>query len=346
MAKRKNLFLPAPRWTVMRLLRTGLSLAMLVAICAAAWLAYFALTPADIAASGRTFNIDHGRSLRAVSEQLAQAGLVSDRWSFLAFARLMGAAGEIKAGSYEVGPQTTPYRLLEKLVRGEFAQAELRFIEGWTFAQLRSVLDAHPALKHDSMGLSDAQILQRLGIERSSAEGLFYPDTYYFAVASSDLALLKQAYARMQSKLLTLWEQRAAGLPFNNSYEALIFASIVEKETGRNDERQLVSAVFSNRLKRGMRLQTDPTIIYGLGPAFDGNLRRRDLQSDNSYNTYTRYGLPPTPIAMPGEASINAALHPAQSPVLYFVARGDGSHQFSTNLVDHNRAVSKFQLHR
>jgi UPF0755 protein len=346
MAKRKNLFLPAPRWTAMRLFRAGLLLAMLAAMCAAAWLAYFAFKPIDVPPNARTFNVDHGRSLRSVSEQFAHAGLISDHWSFLLFARLMGAAGEIKAGSYEVGEQIAPYRLLEKIVRGEFAQAELRFIEGWTFAQLRSVLDGHPALKHDSTALSNAQILERLGIDKKSPEGLFFPDTYYFAVASSDLALLKQAYSKMQTKLQALWEQRAQGLPLNNAYEALIFASIVEKETGRNDERDRVAAVFVNRLKRSMRLQTDPTVIYGLGPSFDGNLRRRDLQTDNSYNTYTRFGLPPTPIAMPGEASIRATLNPAQSQALYFVARGDGSHQFSSNLMEHNRAVNKFQLHR
>lgn len=330
----------------MRILRSGLLLAVLAALCAAAWLTYFALHPVDVPPNARMFNIDHGRSLRSVCDQLAQQGLISDRWSFLAFARVMGAAGEIRAGNYEVGPQITPRRLLEKLVRGEFAQAELKFIEGWTFVQLRSALDAHPALKHDSAGLSDAQILQRLDIDSKSPEGLFFPDTYFFSVASSDLALLKLAHSRMQSKLQALWEQRASGLPFSTAYQALIFASIVEKETGRNDERDLVSAVFINRLKRGMRLQTDPTIIYGLGPEFDGNLHRRDLGKDNAYNTYTRYGLPPTPIAMPGEASIKAALHPAQSPVLYFVSRGDGSHQFSSNLVEHNRAVNKFQLRR
>jgi len=346
MAKRKNLFLPAPRWTVMRLFRVGLLVAAVFVMCAAAWLVYFAFHPIDIPANARTFNVDHGRSLRSVSDQFAQAGLVSDRWSFLVFARVMGAAGEIKAGSYEVGQQIEPYRLLEKIVRGEFAQAEIKFIEGWTFAQLRSVLDAHPALKHDTSGLSDAQILQRLGIDKTSPEGLFFPDTYYFAVASSDLALLKQAYSKMQSKLQTLWEGRTPGLPLSNAYEALIFASIVEKETGRSDERGLVAAVFINRLKRGMRLQTDPTVIYGLGPAYDGNLHRRDLQKDSRYNTYTRFGLPPTPIAMPGEASIRATLNPAQSQALYFVARGDGSHQFSSNLVEHNRAVNKFQLHR
>ena len=346
MAKRKNLFLPPPRWTFMRVVRTGLLLGIVAVLCAAAWLTYFALRPVDVPDNARSFNVEQGRSLRAVSERLAQRGLVSDRWSFFAFARFMGAAGNIKAGSYETGAQVTPYRLLEKLVRGEFAQAELRFIEGWTFAQLRAVLDAHPALRHDSTALTPEQILQRLGIEAKSPEGLFFPDTYYFAVASSDLALLKQAYLRMQGKLQALWPQRAPGLPLGTPYQALIFASIVEKETGRGEERPLVAAVFMNRLKRGMRLQTDPTIIYGLGAGFDGKLRRRDLQKDNSYNTYTRSGLPPTPIAMPSEASINASLHPADSPVLYFVSRNDGTHQFSSSLAEHNRAVSKFQPRR
>ena len=346
MAKRKNLFLPAPRWTLTRLLGTGLLISVLAAMCAAAWLAYFAFKPIDVPPNARAFSVDHGRSLRGVSEQLARAGLIADHLSFLAFARLMGAAEEIKAGSYEVGEKIAPYRLLEKIVRGEFAQAEVRFVEGMTFAQLRSALDAHPALKHDSTALSNTQILDRLGVDRKSPEGLFFPDTYYFAVASSDLALLKQAYSRMQSKLEALWKDRASGLPLNNAYEALIFASIVEKEAGLNEERELIAAVFINRLKRGMRLQTDPTVIYGLGPAFDGNLRVRDLRADNSYNTYTRSGLPPTPIAMPGERSIRATLNPAQSPALYFVARGDGSHQFSSTLAEHNRAVSKFQLRR
>jgi len=234
-------------------------------------------------------------------------------------------------------------RLLDKIVSGEFAQSELRFIEGWTFRQIRSVLDQHPAVKHDSAGLSDAQIPERLGIEEKSPEGVFFPDTYYFAAGTSDLTILRQAYLRMRTKLEALWEQRARGLPVANAYEALILASIVEKETGRADERGMVAVVFVNRLKRGMRLQTDPSVIYGLGASFDGNLRRRDLETDQSYNTYTRYGLPPTPIAMPGEASIQATLNPANSPVLYFVARGDGSHEFSSTLTEHNRAVNKYQ---
>jgi len=201
-------------------------------------------------------------------------------------------------------------------------------------------------VKHDSAGLSDAQVLERLEVEEKIPEGLFFPDTYYFAPGTSDLTILKQAYMRMRTKLEVLWEQRAKGLPLASAYQALILASIVEKETGQADERDMVAAVFVNRLKRGMRLQTDPSVIYGLGASFDGNLRRRDLETDQIYNTYTRYGLPPTPIAMPGEASIQATLNPANSPVLYFVGRGDGSHEFSSTLVEHNRAVNKYQRSR
>jgi UPF0755 protein len=257
--------------------------------------------------------------------------------------RLLGNEGDIKAGSYGVSARITPRRLLDKIVSGDFALSELRFIEGWTFRRIRNVLDQHPAVKHDSSGLSDAQILERLGLEEVSAEGLFFPDTYYFAAGTSDLTILQQAYLRMQTKLEALWQQRAKGLPVANAYQALILASIVEKETGRADERDMVAAVFVNRLKRGMRLQTDPSVIYGLGASFDGNLRRRDLETDQSYNTYTRSGLPPTPIAMPGEASIQATMNPANSPVIYFVARGDGSHEFSSTLAEHNRAVNKYQ---
>jgi len=327
----------------MRLLRTLIVVGALGSVGAACWLAYFALTPVDVAPRARHFDVEHGSSLRGVAEQFEKAGLISDRWSFLVLARLLGNAGDIKAGSYSVGVRVTPHRLLDKIVSGDFAQSELRFIEGWTFRQIRKVLDQHPAVKHDGAGLSDAQILERLGLEEKSPEGLFFPDTYYFAAGTSDLTILRQAYLRMRTKLEALWEQRAKGLPVANAYQALILASIVEKETGRADERDMVAAVFVNRLKRGMRLQTDPSVIYGLGASFDGNLRRRDLETDQSYNTYTRYGLPPTPIAMPGEASIQATLNPANSPVLYFVGRGDGSHEFSSTLAEHNRAVNKYQ---
>ncbi|HKQ23851.1 MAG TPA: endolytic transglycosylase MltG [Burkholderiales bacterium] len=346
MAKRKNLFLPPPKWTLMRLLRTLILFGVFAAAGAACWLAYFALTPVEVASRARHFNIEHGSSLRRVAEQLETEGLISDSWSFLVLARLLGNANDIKAGSYAVGASVTPHGLLDKIVSGDFAQSELRFIEGWTFLQIRHVLDQHPAVKHDSAGLSDAQILERLEVEEKHPEGLFFPDTYHFAAGTSDLTILKQAYLRMRTKLEALWENRAKGLPVSSAYQALILASIVEKETGRADERDMVAAVFVNRLKRGMRLQTDPSVIYGLGTSFDGNLRRRDLETDQIYNTYTRYGLPPTPIAMPGEASIQATLNPANSPVLYFVGRGDGGHEFSSTLAEHNRAVDKYQRAR
>jgi len=346
MAKRKNLFLPQPKWTLMRLLRTLILFGVFAAAGAACWLAYYALTPVEVAPKARHFKVEQGSSLRSVAEQFEQAGLISDKWSFLVLARLLGNAGDIKAGSYEVGVRVAPHGLLDKIVSGDFAQSELRFIEGWTFRQIRGVLDQHPAVQHDSAGLSDAQILERLEVEEKFAEGLFFPDTYYFAPGTSDLTILRQAYMRMRTKLEVLWEQRAKGLPLASAYQALILASIVEKETGQADERDMVAAVFVNRLKRGMRLQTDPSVIYGLGASFDGNLRRRDLETDQIYNTYTRYGLPPTPIAMPGEASIQATLNPANSPVLYFVGRGDGSHEFSSTLVEHNRAVNKYQRSR
>lgn len=326
------------RWMVM--------LVFLAAIGAGAWFAQFAFTSVEVPASARDFNVAQGASLRAVAEGFARAGLVSDGSRFLLLARILGKSADVKAGSYSVGASVTPHELLQKIVRGEFAEAEIRFIEGWNFRQLRNALDQHPAVRHDTLGLPDAQILDRLGIAEESAEGLFFPDTYRFAAGTSDLTLLRQAHTRMKTKLEANWEQRASGLPLTSAYEALILASIVEKETGREDERETIAAVFVNRLNRGMRLQTDPTVIYGLGESFDGNLRRRDLQTDHSHNTYTRRGLPPTPIAMPGEASIRAALNPASSSALYFVSRGDGSHVFSNTLVEHNRAVNKFQRSR
>ncbi len=346
MAKRKNLFLPQPKWTFMRLLRTLMLFGVVTAISATCWLGYFALTPAEVTPQARHFTVDYGSSLRSVAEKFEKSGLISDRWSFLVLARLYGNSGDIKAGSYAVGAMITPHQLLDKIVSGDFAQSELRLIEGWTLRQIRKALDQHPSVKHDTAGLSESQIMERLGLEEKSPEGLFFPDTYHFAAGTSDLTILRQAYVRMRTKLAALWEQRTKGLPVTSAYEALILASIVEKETGRADERELIAAVFVNRLKRGMRLQTDPSVIYGLGASFDGNLRRRDLETDQSYNTYTRNGLPPTPIAMPGQAAIRAALNPANSPVLYFVARGDGSHEFSSTLAEHNRAVNKYQRSR
>lgn len=346
MARRKNLFLPQPTWSAGRVFRTAALLALLVLLGVGGWMAWFATNPVDVPEKARQFNIEQGKSLRSVARQLKAAGIIPERWSFILMARALGVSDDIKAGSYDTGASITPFRLLDKMVRGEFTRAEIQFTEGWTFRQIRAVLDQHPAVRHDTSGLSEPEILQRIGSSEKSIEGWIFPDTYSFAAGTSDLLLLKQAYQKTRGILEAEWARRMPNLPLKSPYEALTLASIVEKETGRHDERELVAAVFVNRLKRGMRLQTDPTIIYGLGAGFDGNLRRRDLLADGVYNTYTRAGLPPTPIAMPGEAAIRATLNPAQSKALYFVSRGDGSHQFSSTLVEHNQAVNRFQKSR
>ena len=264
-------------------------------------------------------------------------------WAFEALVRVLGKAGEIKAGSYEIGAGTTPLTLLDKLVRGEFVLSEIVFIEGWSFRQLRDALDRHPHVTHDTKGLSDAEVLGRLAARAPHPEGLFFPDTYRFPKRASDLEILRGAYRAMEKRLETAWAQRQTDLPVGSPYEALILASIVEKETGRGEDRAMVAAVLANRLRIGMKLQADPTVIYGLGEKFDGNLRKRDLIADTPYNTYTREGLPPTPIALPGLASLEAAVNPARSEALYFVARGDGTSEFSRTLEEHNRAVTKYQ---
>lgn len=289
------------------------------------------------------FSISQGATLRSVSRQLADSGLGFSAWQFTLLARLLGKAGDIKAGSYAVEQGITPLKLLDKLTRGDVTQSELVLVEGKTFRQLRAALDTHPDVRHDTLRLTDAEILVRISANESHPEGLFYPDTYLFAKNSSDLDVLKRAYRAMQQRLMNEWQKRDPVVPYSTPYQALIMASIVEKETGRAVDRPAVSAVFSNRLRLGMMLQTDPSVIYGIGDRFDGNLRKRDLQLDTPYNTYTRFGLPPTPIAMPGMASLQVTLHPPKSDKLYFVARGDGSSEFSRNLDEHNRAVARYQ---
>jgi len=309
----------------------------------AGWVVWFALKPIPLAASPLDFSISSGASLRLASQQMAEAGIGFAPWQFTLLARLADKATEIKAGSYEVVQGVTPWLLLGKLTRGDFTQAEIALIEGKTFRQFRTQLDAHPDLRHDSLGLGDAVLLARLGVSETHPEGLFFPDTYLFSKKSSDLDVLRRAYRAMQGHLAQEWEKRSPETPCASPYEALILASIIEKESGRAGDREQVSAVFANRLRRGMLLQTDPTVIYGIGEEFAGKLHRRDLVADTTYNTYTRGGLPPTPIATPGLASLQAALHPAKSNMLYFVARGDGSSEFSRDLESHNRAVAKYQ---
>jgi len=320
-----------------------LALAVAGVLAFAAWLAWFALTPVQLKASSVDFSIRPGSGLRNATRQMIEAGIGMRAWPFNLLGRLASKETTIKAGSYQVSTGVTPWRLMKKITQGDFAQSEVVFIEGWTFRQMRTALDVHAAVRHDSMGLSDADLMRRLGADTFMPEGLFFPDTYLFGKGESDLAILARAHRAMQKQLQSAWRQRDPDVPLASPYEALILASIVEKETGQASERELIAGVFVNRLRAGMKLQTDPTVIYGLGVKFDGNLRKRDLMRDGPFNTYTRAGLPPHPIAMPGQASLLAALSPARTDALYFVARGDGTSQFSRSLKEHNRAVAKYQ---
>ncbi len=329
----------------MRRLFRLLGMMLAAALVFLGWMGYFATQPLPLKASPIEFTVKAGSTLRTASRQIKAAGVAMPAWQFTLLGRALGKAAAIKAGSYEVAQGITPLGLLEKLTRGDVTQVDIVLQEGWTFRQMRAALDAHAALRHDTAGLTEREIMEKLGVE-GRAEGRFFPDTYLFARGSADLDILKRSYHQLEKILLTEWQSREAGLPYASPYEALIMASIVEKETGQSHERTQVASVFLNRLKRGMPLQTDPTVIYGLGEQFDGNLRKRDLLADGPHNTYTRTGLPPTPIAMPGLASIQAALHPARTDMYYFVARGDGSSQFSRTLEEHNRAVAKYQLRK
>jgi len=308
-----------------------------------AGLLWYARTPLPLKSLPVEFTLKPGSSLTAVAEQLRQQGVIESSWRFRLLARMLGDAARIKAGHYILGRATTPFELLRKLTQGEVSLREIVFIEGWTFQQMRDALNAHPALRHDTANMSETQILTALNIPEAHAEGLFFPAKYYVDPGNSDISILRRAYETMQLHLAKEWAARQPGLPYENPYQALTMASIVEKETGMASERPLIAAVFINRLRNGMRLQTDPSVIYGLGDAFDGNLHKRDLLADTPYNTYTRAGLPPTPIAMPGLDSIHAALNPVPSQALYFVAKGNGSHVFSDNLEEHNRAVMRYQ---
>ena len=300
-------------------------------------------SPLELKSEQLDFNIAPGSSMRAAAREIAASGVKLEPWLFIVLGKILRVESSIKAGSYEIVRGITALELMNKLTRGDVTQTEIVFIEGWSFRQMRERLNSHPDIRHDTKALSDSEIMRLIGGAQGSAEGQFFPDTYLFAKQSSDVAVLARAYRAMQRHLSREWEARASGLPYGNPYEALIMASIVEKETGRDQDRPLVAAVFINRLRLGMLLQTDPTVIYGIGEKFDGNLRKRDLLADTPYNTYTRAGLPPTPIAMPGLASLQSALHPAQSQAIYFVARGDGSSQFSRTLDEHNQAVNRYQ---
>lgn len=299
--------------------------------------------PLALPVSPFEFHVKAGSSLSGVARELAARQALVHPLLLIGLARWRGVDRGIKAGSYEVEQGITLPRLLDMLTQGDVTQTSLTIVEGTTFAELKELLRRSPDVANTVLDLSDRELLTRIGASESHLEGMFFPDTYFFATGGTDLALLKRAYRTLRERLDAGWDKRAADLPLATPYDALILASIVEKETGRAAERPLIASVFVNRLKIGMRLQTDPTVIYGLGSGFDGDLRKRDLDADTPYNTYTRAGLPPTPIALPSQASIDAVMNPPKTPYLYFVARGDGSSAFSATLQEHNRAVAKYQ---
>ena len=327
----------------MRILRWLILLLVLAVAGTAAWLWRWLDQPLPLAANTVELSIEPGVNPREVAAAWVRAGIQVPPRLLYEWFRWSGDARRIRAGSYVVGPEVSPRQLLAKMVQGDEAFERVRLLEGWTLKQFRAELARAPHLKPASAGMSDAQLMSAVGADGVAGEGRFFPDTYLYSRGVSDLTVLKRAYETMQRHLNAAWDARVGELPLRTPNEALILASIVEKETGKASDRAQIAGVFTNRLRVGMPLQTDPSVIYGLGEAFDGNLRKRDLLSDGPFNTYTRLGLPPTPIAMPSLASLKAVVNPERTKALYFVARGDGSSVFSESLLDHNRAVNQYQ---
>lgn len=326
-----------------------LAFAVLMVI-AGAGIFWWSRQPLQLQGNVAEFSVKPGDNARSIAHNITQAGVQSSPMLLQAWLSLTGQASRFKAGDYELRKKDTPLSLLRKLVRGDFALKKFRIGEGWNMRQLRAALRNAEGLKNDSANLDDAALLQAIGVEKAAmaptAEGLFFPDTYKYAPNTPDLQILRQSYQTMQRKLEAAWASRADDLPLKTPYDLLKLASIVEKETGYGPDRAMVSGVMVNRLRINMRLQTDPTVIYGMGSAYDGSIRRADLLQDTPYNTYTRQGLPPTPIAMPSESALAAAASPAETKALYFVARNDGTgaSEFSETLQQHNRAVQRFIL--
>jgi len=331
------------RLVSMKLWRSLFLVMVLLAAAAAAGVWWWLNHPLQLVRDSVEISIEPGTSPREVALAWVQAGVAtSPQWLYEWF-RWSGKSRNIRAGSYEIERGVTPQQLLDKMVRGDEVLSTVRLIDGWTFRQWRAELARSPDMKHTLEGLTDAELMTAIGAPGVLPEGRFFPDTYAYSKGASDRVVLQRAFAAMKRKLDAAWAERAPDLPLKTADEALTLASIIEKETGVASDRAKVAAVFINRLRAGMPLQTDPSVIYGLGTAFDGNLRKHDLQADGPYNTYLRTGLPPTPIAMPGRASLLAAVRPEASRALYFVSRGDGSSEFSETLAQHNRAVDRYQ---
>ena len=328
------------------------ALVLLLLLAAVVALAYgdyrhFARAPLKPLTDTVVIEVAPGTTLPGVVRILDQRGLaVGNSWYWRILARELGLAGRLHAGEYALDSGITPEALLRKMAAGDVIQHHFTIVEGWTFRQLRGALAQDPLLVQTLGAVDDAEIMRKLQSGGAAPEGWFLPETYSFVKGMSDLDILRRAHDAMSKLLDGLWATRAPDFVLESPYQALVLASIVEKETARVEERPQIAGVFLHRLKLGMRLQTDPSVIYGLGAQYDGNIHRRDLDNDTPYNTYTRAGLPPTPIALPGKAALEAVLHPAPTDALYFVARGDGSHEFSATLDAHNRAVARYQLHR
>jgi UPF0755 protein len=329
---------------MMKLIKIIFLISLLVAVSFSAWLYHYAKTPLNLSPDAQEITIKPNSGLKSIANQLVEQHVISNALPFVILGKVLRKEPYLQAGDYTLNKNISPYHLLLSLNHGKAMQGSITFIEGKTFKQMREKLAKNDAVRTTIADLSDIEVMQVVGKGEKHAEGMFFPDTFYFDRNTADIVLLKRSYENMQSKLAAAWANRASGLPYKNSYEALIMASIVEKETGKASERPMIAGVFLNRIRIGMRLQTDPTVIYGIGDKYDGNIRKKDLETDTPYNTYTRGGLPPTPIAMPGLASIEAALHPEKTRALYFVGKGDGSHEFTNSLVEHNRAVAKYQL--
>lgn len=328
----------------MRALLILLFAAILIAV--GAWMEFerFNETPLTLSEESALLDVPNGMSLRGLSDSLTSRGLMDHPYYFMALAHWRGDAARIKAGEYEIPIGTRPPQLLDRLIAGKVVQRSITLVEGWTIARALDAIAADERLKKTFEEPTTKVLMAAIGQPGLHAEGRFFPDTYHFAKGASDVDIMRRAFATMERVLEEEWAKREEGLPLESPYEALVLASIIEKETGRASERPAIAGVFVRRLIKGMKLQTDPTVIYGMGDAFNGNLRRVDLQRDTPYNTYVHHDLPPTPIALPGQAAIHAALHPQDGDSLYFVAKGDGSHWFSATLDEHNRAVRRYQL--
>jgi UPF0755 protein len=327
-----------------RVLALAVVLAAFAGVAGAVFVRHWLGTPLAIGSEPVTVEVAPGQTLTAVARELEARGVLTHPRLLALYGRYTGADARMRAGEYSLAPGTSPRTLLQTFTSGALVQHSVTIVEGWTFRELRKALADEPTLEHTVTGLADAEVMTRLGEEGRHPEGLFFPDTYLFGKGTRDIELLRHARERMRKELDRAWASRHQNLPLQDAYQALILASIVERETGLADERARIAGVFVERLRRGMRLQTDPTVIYGLGQKFDGNLRRADLERDGPYNTYTRTGLPPTPIALPGAAALRAAVQPDERGELYFVAsgRGDGAHVFSRTLAEHEAAVRQY----